>query len=61
MPGHFAAMHSGRDWSFKERLYTNTAYNTADETLKGDDCNESEDPPKTKTQISKFNISRHPL
>ena len=26
-------MHSGWDWSFKERLYTTTTYNTADETL----------------------------
>ena len=37
-------MHSGWDWSFKERLYTTTTYNTADETLKGNGCNESEDP-----------------
>ena len=41
-------MHSGWDWSFKERLYTTTTYNTADETLKGNGCKESEDSRKLR-------------
>ena len=44
-------MHSGWDWSFKERLYTNTTYNTADETLKGNGCNESEDSRKLRQKF----------
>ena len=44
-------MHSGWDWSFKERLYTTTTYNTADETLKGNGCNESEDSRKLRPKF----------
>ena len=56
-------MHSGRDWSFKERLYTNTTYNTADETLKGNGCNESEDSRKLrhKFQNSTFQDILHKI
>ena len=56
-------MHSGWDWSFKERLYTNTTYNTADETLKGNGCNESEDSRKLrhKFQNSTFQDILHKI
>ena len=56
-------MHSGWDWSFKERPYTNTTYNTADETLKGNGCNESEDPRKLrhKFQNSAFQDILHKI